>query len=79
MALTKGYEEVAELLIEWGADPNYRDRSGLTPLQAAVNHGHFKLAHLLIEKGAAFNPQAPNLAFDQQKLYAFKMSYGIFS
>ncbi|MBS0648923.1 MAG: nucleotidyl transferase AbiEii/AbiGii toxin family protein [Verrucomicrobia bacterium] len=75
MALSKGYKEVAKLLIEHGADPNYRDRSGLTPLQAAVNHGQFENAKLLIKKGAAFNPNAPNLAFDYQKLYQFLRNY----
>ena len=71
LALSKGYNEIAKLLIEHGADPHYRDRSGLTPLQAAVNHGHFELARLLIKKGAAFNPNAPNLAFNYQRLYQF--------
>jgi ankyrin repeat protein len=71
MALIKGHIEIARLLIEQGADPNYRDRSGLTPLQAAINHGHFELAKLLIKEGAAFDPHAPNLAFDYQKLYLF--------
>ncbi len=71
MALAKGYNEIAKLLIEHGADPNFRDRSGLTPLQTAVNHGHFELARLLIKKGAIFNRDAPNLAFDYQKLYQF--------
>ncbi len=73
LALSKGYREVAKLLIEHGADPNHRDRSGLTPLQVAVNHGQFEIAKLLIKKGAIFNRKAPNLAFDQTKLYQFLM------
>lgn len=75
LALSKGYKEVAKLLIEHGADPNHRDRSGLTPLQAAVNHDQFENAKLLINKGATFNPNAPNLAFDYQKLYQFLRRY----
>jgi hypothetical protein len=73
MSLAKGYDDIAKLLIDHGADPNFRDRSGLTPLQTAVNHGHFELARLLIDKGAIFNRNAPNLAFDYQKLYQFTL------
>ena len=43
----------AERLIEEGQDVNQRDpATGLTPLYAAVMHGHMKMANLLLDNGA---------------------------
>ena len=40
-------------------------------LQAAINHGEFEIAKLLIQRGAAFNPHAANLGFIYENLYQF--------
>lgn len=72
LAIRNGHQEVARMLIEYGADIEYRDRSGQTPLQVAVNQGQFDIANLLIQKGAHFNPNVQNLGFDDQKLYQFQ-------
>ena len=77
LALSKGHEEVARLLVEHGADIHYRDRSGQTPLQAAINHGQFGIAKLLTQKGVAFNPDTQYLGYDYAKLYQFRLFWGV--
>jgi len=52
LALSGGTVEVAELLIERGAEVNVRTRNGHTPLSLAQRSGNRYLAELLIAKGA---------------------------
>lgn len=47
------YAEVAQTLIEAGADVNYGTLSGVTPLMRAVQLGYRKTIKLLIEAGAS--------------------------
>lgn len=54
-ALKKGYTVIARILLNAGADPNARDRLGLTPLLLACGkstRGYKELAEMLIAKGA---------------------------
>ena len=44
--------ELAELLLEHGADPNARQQDEFTPLMAADQHGDERLEELLLEHGA---------------------------
>ena len=53
-----GHKEVAELLIERGADVNAWDKRGKTPLHNAAWKGHVEIAKLLITKGADVNAKA---------------------
>ncbi len=71
LALSKGHSEVARLLIEHHADLYCRDCSRKTPLQAAINHGQFDNAKLMIKKGVPFNRNNLNLEFDPSKHYQF--------
>ena len=58
LAARQGYLEIAQLLLQSGADPNRRqDPTGSTPLHLAVEHQHEKVTRLLLEQGAN-----PNLA-----------------
>ena len=54
-AATFGQKEVAELLIDSGADVNVMDAIGQTPLHGAATGGHKEVAELLITKGADVN------------------------
>ena len=44
--------EIARRLLEHGADPNMRPRSGSTPLHGASSHGSLEVARLLLSYGA---------------------------
>ena len=49
--------EIANFLIEKGADVNAKSRDGSTPLHSAAFLGHTEIAELLIRKGADVNPK----------------------
>lgn len=44
--------QVAQLLLEAGADPNARQQDDFTPLMAADQHGDARLRQLLLDHGA---------------------------
>ena len=52
MAARRGSVEIAEALLDCGADIEARDSLGETPLRRAVNCGKVELAALLIDRGA---------------------------
>ena len=54
IAVSKGYKEVAELLVTNGADVNTKD-NGSTPLHKAAQFGHKEIVELLINKVADVN------------------------
>lgn len=43
----------AKTLLDNGADPNFQDAGGVTPLHFAAQKGHWDIARLLLEKGAS--------------------------
>jgi ankyrin repeat protein len=51
-AATRGRGKVAALLLERRADPNTRDRSGMTSLMRACKNGHLSTAKALLAHGA---------------------------
>ena len=59
-AVDKGHQEIARLLIENGADVNYRGFMGKTALFMAVEDGHLKLVSYLLEQKA--DPNIGSLA-----------------
>jgi ankyrin repeat protein len=52
IAATKGYIEIAELLIARGADVNARTNTNKTPLFFASREGHSRMVSLLLSRGA---------------------------
>ena len=52
--------EIAELLIENGANVNAKQTQGVTPLHSAANNGKTLLVMLLIKKGAVVNAKMDN-------------------
>lgn len=47
--------EVAEFLLEHGADVNAQDKGGLIPLHNASSYGHLDIAALLIKHNTVVN------------------------
>ena len=54
-AARKGHKEIANLLINNGADVNAVTDNGVTPLHTSAGLGHKEIAELLIAKGANVN------------------------
>jgi cytohesin len=54
-ASIEGDVESVEMLLKKGANPNYRDKDGWTPLHAAAQEGNADVAELLIKHGADVN------------------------
>jgi ankyrin repeat protein len=57
MAARRGNAEVAEALLDCGADIESRDSVGDTPLRRSVNCGKTSVAALLLARGADFHSQ----------------------
>lgn len=55
MAAKTDHRDIAELLIDNGADVNDASRGGWMPLHEAASHGHKDIVELLIARGAAVN------------------------
>ena len=51
-AATIGDERVVKLLLESGAQPDFEDEKGWTPLSRAVEQGNVAIVQLLLAKGA---------------------------
>ena len=51
-SVDQGHFDMAELLLESGADPNLSDGSGYTPLMVACHNGSADIANLLLFAGA---------------------------
>jgi ankyrin repeat protein len=51
-ACRKGYHDVAELLLDRGADVGQADEDGWTALMRACQNGHRDVAELLLDRGA---------------------------
>eukprot|EP00475_Leptophrys_vorax_P029047 TRINITY_DN4237_c0_g1_i7.p1 TRINITY_DN4237_c0_g1~~TRINITY_DN4237_c0_g1_i7.p1 ORF type:complete len:244 (-),score=55.52 TRINITY_DN4237_c0_g1_i7:60-791(-) len=50
-ASSKGFEEIVQILLKGGADPNIRDRAGSTALHRAASKGHVSVGkHLVAAK-----------------------------
>jgi len=54
-ASEKGNAESVEMLLKKGANPNYRDNDGFSPLHFAAFYGRAKVAEILIRHGAEVN------------------------
>ena len=75
LAISRGYERVALMLIEYGADVNYRDNSSLDSIHAAINQGQFKIAKALIDRGVYFNRTGTDSSYNYANWYKFMFSY----
>ena len=53
-----GNRDVAELLLERGADPNKGDNYGETPLDIAQRHGHEDIVNMMGALGNADHPES---------------------
>lgn len=63
IAATEGKENLAKLLVEYGADVNAIDVGGDTALMWAANDGHLNVVEFLVEHGANVNAAATGLIY----------------
>ena len=56
----KGFKEIAQALLEYGADPNIEDANGTTPLIYATQFKHIEIVKLLLKNGADKNYTDPS-------------------
>jgi ankyrin repeat protein len=54
-ALSNRDQQVAQLLLSKGADPNIRDNEGRTMLNQTMHGSRWELVHILIDGGADVN------------------------
>ncbi len=62
-AAFNGHNELVELLLEKGADPNIKTKAGTTALMGAAYGGHKRIAELLIAHGADVNVKGEDKGF----------------
>jgi len=62
IAADEGKENLAKLLVEYGADVNAKDLGGDTALMWAANGGHLNVVEFLVEHGANVNAASPHYA-----------------
>jgi ankyrin repeat protein len=55
IAASKKFQAITRLLLDWGADVNAKDRSGMTALHRAAYGEHEAIVRLLLERGADIN------------------------
>lgn len=53
-----GHKDIAQLLLDKGANPNATNNIGHTSLMLAAKNGNIEIAKILLEKGARVNAQA---------------------
>ncbi len=69
LAVKAGFEEIAKLLVVFGADVNTIDKSGLTPFQVAVMQENKVLADFFLSKGAK-QQSPPGIGYEKyHRLY----------
>ncbi len=61
--------EIVKLLLDLGGDINETDQWGYTPLQTALSFGNSQLANMLLDMGAAWRPENPNVTPSVCTLY----------
>ncbi len=59
-ACERGHPEIVKLLLEVGANPNFKSLEGLTPLAIASRQGNTEIAKLLLARGADIKARTEN-------------------
>jgi len=79
MALSRGYLDIVQLLLEYGADPNISNRHGITAIHAALtsSFGSVQVVELLLEAGA--DPNMPIQTLTDKSLFAMESYRTLFS
>ena len=66
----RGALEAVRLLVSWGADVNFQNKEGYTPLMLATDRGHYEVCKVLLENGA--NPNIKNFRGQDSITFAVK-------
>ncbi len=56
-AAANGFDDITQILLDRGMDPNVTDRYGRTALHISTAQGHVEVVRVLVESGADLNVQ----------------------
>lgn len=79
IAIKKGYDDIALILIQHNADIKFTDRSGYDSFELAIASGNLKLAHAIHKAGYPYHrggPPPTKLLQHYAKLCEFEMQLG---
>lgn len=71
-AVRHGRLDVAQLLLQHGAQPNTRNKFNATPLHAAAEQGRTDLCNLLVDAGAAIDASASDVVQETPLIHAVR-------
>jgi Fic-DOC domain mobile mystery protein B len=76
LAIKNGYQEIALVLIQHGADIKFRDKSGYDAFELAINAGIFAVANAIRKAGYPYVPRMPESPkIKVEMLYKFETEF----
>ena len=78
LSIELGLEEIAQKLIQSGADILNKDKSGFTPFEVAIAKNYLSLAKIIYDHGYPYIPRqpiSPKLLHYSSQLYEFDRRY----
>jgi Fic-DOC domain mobile mystery protein B len=76
LAIKNGYQEIALVLVQHGADIKFKDKSGYDAFELAINAGMFAVANAICKAGYPYVPRMPAPSkIKYEMLYKFETEF----